>query len=50
MSATELIESAGICNATLSKITTGKQRPTPKTIGKIAKALNVSVEYLTEEQ
>lgn len=44
----ELEEIASVSGATISRMKNGSQTPRPKTIGKIAKALNVSVEYLTE--
>lgn len=42
----ELSELSGVNVTTLSRINSGKQIPSPKTIGKIAKALNVSVESI----
>lgn len=40
----QLATISGIHRATLSKIEKGYQIPTPKTINKIAKALNVGIE------
>ena len=42
----ELSELSGVNVTTLSRINSGKQIPSPKTIGRIAKALNVSVESI----
>ncbi|GHU75099.1 hypothetical protein FACS1894188_05210 [Clostridia bacterium] len=39
---------SGVSNPAFIKIKSGKQNPRPSTLGKIAKALNVSVEYLTD--
>lgn len=44
----ELAEKAGVDVVTISRITSGVQEPRPKTIGKIAKALNISVKDLVE--
>lgn len=46
LSMTELSEMSGVNNVTLTRICKNKQEPKPKTIGKIAKALNMSVEEL----
>lgn len=43
MNKTELAEAAGISKIAVSSYFSGKRKSTPKTIGKIAKALNVSV-------
>lgn len=42
----ELSELSGVNVTTLSRINSGKQIPSLKTIGRIAKALNVSVESI----
>jgi transcriptional regulator with XRE-family HTH domain len=45
----DLQEKGHLSNATITKAKNDPEyKPTLKTIGKIAKALNVSVEYLTE--
>lgn len=49
MTITELSEHSTISRPALTKIITGKSNPKPATIGKIAKALNVKVEYLIED-
>lgn len=48
-SAEELSNLTGISTVTIARIKNGSQRPRPATIGKIAKALNVKVEYLIED-
>lgn len=47
LSVGELCENSGIARSTLIKIKAGKQAPKPVTVGKLAKALDCSVEYLT---
>lgn len=44
----ELAESANISRVSISKYFSGKRSPSPKTIGKIAKALNVPVTDIIE--
>ena len=44
----ELAESANISRVSISKYFSGKRTPSPKTIGKIAKALNVPVTDIIE--
>lgn len=44
----ELAEKSKVSRVALTRFTTGKSNPKPVTIGKIAKALNVSVESLIE--
>lgn len=43
LSINDLVEKTGLGRATVSKVINGKQKPTPKTIGLLAKALNVDV-------
>ena len=45
----ELCEKAKINQITFRRIMAGKNEPRPSTIGKIAKALNVSVEDIIKE-
>lgn len=45
----ELCERAGIDISTIKKVRTGERNPKPSTIGKIAKALNVSVQDIIED-
>lgn len=42
----ELSKLSGVSTVTLSRIKKGEQTPRPQTIGKIAKVLNVKVEFL----
>lgn len=44
----ELAEKSGVDVVTISRMVSGVQEPRPKTIGKIAKALNISVKELIE--
>lgn len=44
----DLAESAEISRVSISKYFSGKRSPSPKTVGKIAKALNVSVSDIIE--
>ena len=48
MDCKELSERVGITQESISKIRAGKQNPRPATVGKIANALNVSVEDIIE--
>lgn len=45
---TELSEKASLGKGTLEKIFNGQRNATPKTIGKLAKALNMDVEQLVD--
>jgi transcriptional regulator with XRE-family HTH domain len=45
----ELSSKSGISRTALNNFTTGKGNPKPATIGKIAKALNISVEDLIKD-
>lgn len=49
MSAKEFSEHSGINESTLCKIRSGKQAPSLKTIGKLARALNVDAEQIAEK-
>lgn len=46
----ELADKSRVSRTAINKFTTGKGNPKPATIGKLAKALNVSVEDLIEKQ
>lgn len=46
----ELSEVSGVNVTTLSRINKGKQKPSMKTIGRIAKALKVDVEELVDHK
>lgn len=48
MSITELAEASGVDDVTLSRMRNKKQEPRPRTIGKIAKILQVDVIELIE--
>lgn len=48
MNKSDLADSAGISRISISKYFSGKRHPSPKTIGKIAKALNVAVTDLID--
>ena len=48
MNKSDLADSAGISRISISKYFSGKRHPSPKTIGKIAKALNVPVTDLID--
>ncbi|MGU8770231.1 helix-turn-helix domain-containing protein [Clostridium perfringens] len=51
LSTNDLTEMTGLSRATVSRVINGKVKATPKTIGLIAKALNVDViELLSEEE
>jgi DNA-binding helix-turn-helix protein len=43
LSVNDLVEKTGLGRATVSKVINGRQKPTTKTIGLMAKALNVGV-------
>lgn len=46
LSVNDLVEKSGLGRATVSKIVNGKVEPTTKSIGLLAKALNVDVEEI----
>lgn len=46
LSINDLVEMTQLGRATISKTINGKKNPTPKTVGLIAKALNVDVEEI----
>lgn len=50
LSLSDLAEVTGLSRVTINRIENGKQRPMPRTIRKLAKALGVTVEELTTEQ
>lgn len=50
MTTKDLCYKANIHPVTLSRALSGKQKPTPLTIGKIAKALGVPVETIVKEE
>lgn len=50
MSINELAIASGVDKVTISRIRSGSQRPRPKTLGKIAKALGTNVENLINER
>jgi transcriptional regulator with XRE-family HTH domain len=47
---TNLAEKSNVSRVAITRFTTGKSNPKPQTIGKIAKALNVKVEELIEDE
>lgn len=47
LSLTDLSERSGVNRITIHRIETGKQKPMPRTIRKLAEALQVNVEELT---
>lgn len=47
---TELAKKSALSRITLTKVTTNRTNPKPATIGKIAKALNIQVEDLLEDE
>jgi len=47
LSLTDLAEKSGVNRITIHRIETGKQKPMPRTIRKLAEALRVEVEELT---
>ena len=49
LSVNELVDKTGLGRTTISKTLNGKVKATPKTIGLIAKALNVDVSELINE-
>lgn len=50
MTGKEIQTLAGISDVSLARIRRGEQEPRPQTIGRIAKALGVTVEYLIEQE
>lgn len=51
ISLNDLVEKTGLSRATVSKTINGKISPTPKTIGLLAKALNVDItEIINSEE
>ena len=50
LSLSDLAQLTGLSRVTINRIENGKQKPLPRTIRKLAKALNVEVEELTSEQ
>ena len=46
MSINKLAEASGVDKVTISRIRNGSQKPRPKTLGKIARALKTDVENL----
>ncbi len=46
----ELSKESGISPVTLARINSGVQKATPKTIGRIAKGLNTTVESITGKE
>jgi len=51
LSVNDLVEKTGLGRITVSKIINGRQKPTTKTVGIIAKALKVDVlEIISDEQ
>lgn len=49
LSLTDLSEKSGVNRITIHRIETGKQKPMPRTIRKLAEALQVNVEELTSQ-
>jgi len=49
LSLTDLAEKSGVNRITIHRIETGKQKPMPRTIRKLAEALQVNVEELTSQ-
>lgn len=48
MSINDLAEKSNVSRISIGRIINGKTEPRPATVGKLAKALNVKVEYLIE--
>lgn len=46
MTTSQLNERSGVCRSTISKIMNGETTVRPSTVGKLAKALNVTVEQI----
>jgi len=49
LSMREISELSGVGAVTLTRISRGTQEPIPRTVGKIARALNVTVEELIQD-
>ena len=49
LSLTDLSEKSGVNRITIHRIETGKQKPMPRTVRKLAEALQVNVEELTSQ-
>jgi len=50
LSLTDLAQIAGVNRVTINRIKNGKQKPMPRTLRKLAEALQVSVEELRDTQ
>jgi len=50
LSLTDLAQKSGVNRITIHRIENGKQKPMPRTIRKLAEALQVNVEELTSNQ
>ena len=50
LSLTDLAQKSGVNRITIHRIENGKQKPMPRTIRKLAEALQVSVEELRDAQ
>lgn len=50
MSINELANTSGVDKVTISRIRNGSQKPRPKTLGKIARALGTNVENLINKK
>jgi len=50
LSLTDLAEKSGVNRITIHRIENGKQKPMPRTIRKLAEALQVKVEELTRNK
>ncbi len=50
LSLTDLAQIAGVNRVTINRIENGKQKPMPRTLRKLAEALQVSVEELRDTQ
>jgi len=50
LSLTDLSQISGVNRITIHRIETGKQKPMPRTVRKLAEALQVSVEELISRQ
>lgn len=44
LSVNDLVDETGLVRSTISKVLNGRINPKPKTLGRIAKALNVNIE------
>jgi len=50
LSLSDVAQITGLSRVTINRIENGKQKPMPRTIRKLAKAFNVSIDELTSEQ